>query len=203
MDWCPQSCLEFWNLKRGHHEENPQRNRYQMSSWRWFSDDSDFKPRKNNLLQNQIGLHTSKTRVCGKWNYTVPSLTKIFDSDQMIMQSLGTHTGKYSSWIWNIGKSWWRHHMETFSALLAICAGNSPVPGEFPAQRPVTRSFDTFFDLRLNKRLSKHSWGWWFETLSHPLLRHCNVCYPLLRKCHRPGGGFKSLWPRHVISPFY
>ena len=34
--------------------------------------------------------------------------------------------------------------METFSALLAICAGNSPVPGEFPAQRPVTRSFDVF-----------------------------------------------------------
>ena len=49
--------------------------------------------------------------------------------------------------------------METFSALLAICAGNSPVPGEFPAQRPVTRSFDVYFDLRLNKRLSKQSWG--------------------------------------------
>ena len=45
--------------------------------------------------------------------------------------------------------------METFSALLAICAGKSPVPGEFPAQRPVTWSFDVFFDLRLNKRLSK------------------------------------------------
>ena len=44
-------------------------------------------------------------------------------------------------------------------ALLAIWAGNSPVPGEFPAQRPVTRSFDVFFDLRLNKRLSKQSWG--------------------------------------------
>ena len=28
--------------------------------------------------------------------------------------------------------SWWRHQMETFSALLALCAGNSPVPGEFP-----------------------------------------------------------------------
>ena len=53
--------------------------------------------------------------------------------------------------------SWWRHQMETFSALLAICAGNSPVPGEFPTQRPVTRSFDVFFHLRLNKRLSKHS----------------------------------------------
>ena len=39
--------------------------------------------------------------------------------------------------------------METFSALLAICAGNSPVNGEFPSQRPVTRNFDVFFDLRL------------------------------------------------------
>ena len=52
---------------------------------------------------------------------------------------------------------WWRHQMETFSALPAICARNSPVPGEFPTQRPVTRSFDVFFDLRLNKRLSKQS----------------------------------------------
>ena len=64
--------------------------------------------------------------------------------------------------------------METFSALLAICAGNSPAPGEFPAQRPVTRSFDVSFDLRLNKRLSKQWWGWWFETLSRPLWRHRN-----------------------------
>ena len=39
---------------------------------------------------------------------------------------------------------WWRHQMETFSALMALCAGNSPVTGEFPAQRPVTRSFDVF-----------------------------------------------------------
>ena len=71
--------------------------------------------------------------------------------------------------------SWWRHQMETFSALLAISARNSPVTGEFPAQRPVTRSFDVFLDLRLNKRLSKQSWGWWFETLSRPLWRHRNV----------------------------
>ena len=45
--------------------------------------------------------------------------------------------------------------METFSALLAICAGKSPVPGEFPPQGPVTRSFDVIFDLRLNKRFNK------------------------------------------------
>ena len=64
--------------------------------------------------------------------------------------------------------------MKRFSALLAICAGNSLVTSEFPAQRTVMWSFDVFFDLRLNKRLSKQSWGWWFETLSHPLWRHCN-----------------------------
>ena len=56
--------------------------------------------------------------------------------------------------------------METFSALLAFCTGNSPVTDEFPAQRPVARSFGVFFDLCLNKRLSKHSWGRWFETPS-------------------------------------
>ena len=66
---------------------------------------------------------------------------------------------------------WWRHQMETFSALLALYAGNSPVPGEFPTQRPVTRSFDVYFDLRPNKQ----SWGWWFETASWPLWRHRNA----------------------------
>ena len=64
--------------------------------------------------------------------------------------------------------------METFSALLAICAGKSPVPTEFPTQRPVTRSFDVFFVLRLNKRSSKQSWGWWFETLSRSSWRQCD-----------------------------
>ena len=60
--------------------------------------------------------------------------------------------------------------MEIFSALLAICAGNSPVTGEFPTQRPVTRSFDVYFDLRPKEQ----SWGWWFETLSRSLWRHRN-----------------------------
>ena len=70
--------------------------------------------------------------------------------------------------------SWWRYQMETFSAWQAIYAENSPVPGEFPGKRPVTRNFYVFFDLHLNKRLSKQWWGWWFETLSHPLWRHRN-----------------------------
>ena len=47
----------------------------------------------------------------------------------------------------------------------------------------MTRSFDVFFDLRLNKRLIKQSWGWWFETLSRSLWRHCNgqvICYQFI-----------------------
>ena len=70
---------------------------------------------------------------------------------------------------------WWRHQMETFSALLAFCVGNSTVTGEFPAQRPVTPSFDVFFDLRLNKRLRKQSRCRWFKTPSRSLWRPCNV----------------------------
>ena len=95
-----------------------------------------------------------------------------------------------SNWPWwNVRNAhvyyftWWRHQMETFSVLLAICAGNSPVPGEFPTQRPVMRSFEVEFDLRPNKRLSKQSWGWWFETPSRPLWRHRNekqVCWLII-----------------------
>ena len=58
------------------------------------------------------------------------------------------------------------------STVLAICAGNSPVAGEFPAQRPVMQSFGVSF---LCLKLSEQSWGWWFETPSRPLWRHCNV----------------------------
>ena len=64
--------------------------------------------------------------------------------------------------------------MATFSALLALCEGNSPVPGEFPKHRPETRSFDTFFDLHLNKYLSKQSRHRWFETPTCSLRRYCN-----------------------------
>ena len=86
-----------------------------------------------------------------------------------------SHSSEMLLFIKISGISWWRHQMETFSALLAICAENSPVTGEFSAQRPVTRSCDVFFNLRLNKWLSKQWWGWWFETPSCPLWRHRNV----------------------------
>ena len=82
------------------------------------------------------------------------------------------------------GPSGWRHQQETFSALLALCVGNSQVTGVFPSQAPVTRSFDVFFDLHLNKRLSKPSTRWWFETPSRPLWRHCNVNVPVCQQSH-------------------
>ena len=66
----------------------------------------------------------------------------------------------------------------SISELLALCAENSPVTGEFPSQRSVTRSLDVFFHMHLNKRLNKQSWSWWFETPSPSLWRHCNeICY--------------------------
>ena len=85
------------------------------------------------------------------------------------------HCAYSSQWWITRATSWWRHQMETISALLAIYAGNSPVPGDFSAQRPVTRSFDVFFDLHPNKLLSKQWQGWWFETPSCLLWRHRNV----------------------------
>ena len=104
------------------------------------------------------------------WTLMRPSL-EILESDQ-------------ASVIWHLKRGygniaattvrWWRHQMKKKSVLLALCAGNSPVTGEFPAQRPVTRSFDVSLDLRLNKRLSKQSWSWWSETPTRSLWRQCN-----------------------------
>ena len=55
--------------------------------------------------------------------------------------------------------AWWRHQMETFSTVLVLCAGNSPVIGEFSSQRPVTRSFGVFFYLRLMNCWANNGWA--------------------------------------------
>ena len=68
-------------------------------------------------------------------------------------------------------------------------------PGEFPTQRPVTRGFDVFFDLRLNIRLSKQPWGWWFETLSPPLWRHRNAFSWLLSVISQ-----RWIWPLFLLT---
>ena len=140
-----------------------------------------------NRLLNKQSIWDAITCMWCLCNVTMHNLDCLFSSLSMLVTKktsqlciIGSFAGGIHWWPLDtpqMGSTWWRHEMETFSALLAICAGNSPVPGEFPAQRPVTRSFDVFFDLHLNKRLSKQSWGWWFETLSRPLWHHCNECW--------------------------
>ena len=90
------------------------------------------------------------------------------------------------------------------SALLSLCAGNPPVTGDFLAQRPMTRSFDIFFDLRLNKRLTKQTWGGWFEMSTHPLWRHCNArgrkYYGGDWWCYNGAWLYVACWPIHTHS---
>ena len=93
------------------------------------------------------------------------------------------------------------HQIKTFSALLALCTGNSSVTGEFPSQRPVTQSFDVFLEMCLNKRLSKQLWGWWFETPSRSLWRHYNGQLGL-----HPGMVLPICWVIymcHSLTPFF
>ena len=77
---------------------------------------------------------------------------------------------------------WWRHQLKHFPRNWPFFEGNPPVTGDIPSQRTVTRSFVVFYDLRLNKRLSKQSGRRWFGALSHSLWRHCNAIY--LPRCH-------------------
>ena len=69
---------------------------------------------------------------------------------------------------------WWRHQMETFSALLALCPGKSPVPVNSSHKTQWRGALIFSLICALDKRLSKQSCGWWFETPSLSLWRHCN-----------------------------
>ena len=100
---------------------------------------------------------------------------------------LSVYTILVSAWPSNTtGRYMMTSSNRNISALLSFRAGNSPATGEFPAQRPVMQSFDVFYDLHLNKRLSKQSWGWWFEMLSWSLWRHHNDIMFWLTKLMSP-----------------
>ena len=90
----------------------------------------------------------------------------------------------------------WRHQMETFSALLAICKGNPSISGGFPSQKPVTRSFGVFFYLRLNKRLSKQSRRWWRRHGAHYDVTGMN--HPIARP-----NGWAANWPCYNGTALY
>ena len=130
-------------------------------------------------------------------------LNSIFQScvffTQLTCATFSVTRRKYSSTILMVSPSWgcqsrevkravrpraitgtyiagWCHQMETFSALLAVCEGNSPVIGEFPSQRSMTLNFDVFFDLCRNKQLSNSSTRRWFETPLCLLCHYCDDC---------------------------
>ena len=81
--------------------------------------------------------------------------------------SMCTYSKLVSAFLW-----WDEHAFMMTSSNRNIFQSTGSLCGEIPSQRPLTRSFGVFFDLRLNIRLSKQSWGWWFET---PLWRHCKT----------------------------
>ena len=113
------------------------------------------------------------------WGISVTNVIEIYSKSLIFV------SGHFYSFRWvvmaRIGALWWHHQMERFSALLALCVGNSQVTCGFPSQRPVTQSFDVFFDLCLNKWLNKQLERRQFETPSHPLWCHCNV----IKICHK------------------
>ena len=84
--------------------------------------------------------------------------------------------------------------METFTTLLALCAGNSPVTGEFPTQRTVTQNFDIFLYLRLNKRLSKQCQKIW-------LFLGRQYFQKYFSKIHCGAFGFKFQCPLLLVLP--
>ena len=116
-------------------------------------------------------FHGHEEELSGPYNFTsrwfhFPCTARVTDASMGLQKSLEIHpcwTPGRSAMPWcnqwdgtkNRGESWWRHPMEIFSALLAICEGNPPVTAWFLSYRPVTRSFDVFFDVCLNKKQSK------------------------------------------------
>ena len=90
-------------------------------------------------------------------------------------------------WIWCTStKAWWRHEMETFSALIAFCMGNSPAISEFPA--------DVFSDPRLNQKKIKQWPRRWFEMPSRSLWRHCNGKWCMFQAPSVPEGHTMVVW---------
>ena len=133
------------------------------------------------------GIHRGPVNSPHKW----PVTRKMLPFDDVIMIKRGPDKLKVDFMFHFLPDSAQVNIMMTssngniFRVTGPLC-GEFTGPGELPAQRPVTRSFDVFFDQRLNKRLSKQSWGWWFETPSWSLWRQCNVIdCPVA--CRRPG----------------
>ena len=159
-----------------------------------------------NILYRQSGS-AYDCRICTyfrssggmQWSHLGASSTWLHDVIANIHCRMLADAAAVVYWV----QPWWRHQMVTFSALLALCAGNSPLPGEFPSKKPVTRSFDVFFDPCLNKRLSKQLLCWWFETPSCSLWRHCNAYLRLVLSFIVSCLPFTAIWHLLVAMTAY
>ena len=124
------------------------------------------------------GIHRSPVNSPRKW----PVTRKMFPFDDVITKTWSEQWPKpsksdignrssYFDYVLEVSlrlmlnEAWWHHQMETFFALLTVCVGNLLVTGEFPSQRPVTRSFDIVFDLHLKN-------GWVNNRDASDLRRH-------------------------------
>ena len=119
------------------------------------------------LVQCRLRSLVSKRLVGDGYGYYESSRVEIDDEGQVSGSIL-----QIACPTWWVISTWWRHQMETFPRYWPSC-GEFAGPRWIPRTRLVTRSFDVFFDVRINKR-SKHWWGWWFETPSCLLWRQCN-----------------------------
>ena len=117
-----------------------------------------------------------------QWDFIGTIAVTTFELASLIVLFAGYNVAKPSKWRGNGGRLVDIYIMMTSSngnifRITGPLCGEFTGPGEVPSQRPVTRSFNVFFDLHLNKRLSKQPWGWWFETPSWSLWRQCNDIY--------------------------
>ena len=98
------------------------------------------------------------------WNHT-ERYTTIFYFTHWIFHSIlfvsNKIITKYGHYATSLKCSWWRYQMETLPALLVLCAGKPPVDSPRKGQR---RGALIFFNLRLSKRLSKHSRRQWLKS---------------------------------------
>ena len=130
----------------------------------------------NLLLGVLVSYNINKTGQVGVKKCPFIISMELFSMSNKWVTKTSTYFMGYIIWL----KTKRHPHMMTslngniFRVTGPLC-GEFTDPGEFPTQRPVTWSFDVFFDLRLNTRLSKQPWGWWFETPSWSLWRQCNA----------------------------
>ena len=96
--------------------------------------------------------------------YMLPSLPGHLSKRNWSRAGLGELMAVYGPLSYKIVRVMMASSNENILRFTGLLCGEFTDPG-----------FGVFFDLRLNKRLSKQSWGWWFETPSWSLWRHCNV----------------------------